>query len=88
MINVENDHEPIIYEQPIHSHIYQNHDNFFKIIIQDLYQIIQQRKKYKKQWRSSRRKTHRMLKQKYCLSKRTKKKHICKKKKYGQFHLF
>ena len=28
MINVENDYEPIIYEQPIYSHIYQNHDRF------------------------------------------------------------
>ena len=28
MINVENDYEPIIYEQPIYSHIYQNHDQF------------------------------------------------------------
>ena len=28
MINVENDYEPIIYEQPIFSHIYQNHDQF------------------------------------------------------------
>ena len=28
MINVEKDYEPIIYEQPIHSHIYQNHDHF------------------------------------------------------------
>ena len=28
MINVENDFEPIIYEQPIHSPIYQNHDQF------------------------------------------------------------
>ena len=26
MINVENDYEHIIYEQPIYSHIYQNHD--------------------------------------------------------------
>ena len=26
MINVENDYEPIIYEQPIYSQIYQNHD--------------------------------------------------------------
>ena len=29
MINVENDYEPTIYEQPIYSHIYQNHDQFF-----------------------------------------------------------
>ena len=28
MINVENDYQPIIYEQPIYSHIYQNHDQF------------------------------------------------------------
>ena len=28
MRNVENDYEPIIYEQPIYSHIYQNHDQF------------------------------------------------------------
>ena len=28
MINVENVYEPIIYEQPIYSHIYQNHDQF------------------------------------------------------------
>ena len=28
MINVENDYEPVIYEQPIYSHIYQNHDQF------------------------------------------------------------
>ena len=28
MIHVENDYEPIIYEQPIHSHIYQNHNHF------------------------------------------------------------
>ena len=28
MIHVENDHEPIIYEQLKHSHIYQNHDHF------------------------------------------------------------
>ena len=28
MINVENDYESIIYEQPIYSHIYQNHDQF------------------------------------------------------------
>ena len=28
MINVENDYEPIIYEQPIYSHIYQNRDQF------------------------------------------------------------
>ena len=28
MINVENDYEPIIYEQPIYSHIYQNNDQF------------------------------------------------------------
>ena len=28
MIHVENDYEPIIYEQPIYSHIYQNHDQF------------------------------------------------------------
>ena len=28
MINIENDYEPIIYEQPIYSHIYQNHDQF------------------------------------------------------------
>ena len=27
-MNVENDYEPIIYEQPIYSHIYQNHDQF------------------------------------------------------------
>ena len=27
MINFENDFEPIIYEQPIYSHIYQNHDH-------------------------------------------------------------
>ena len=26
MINVEHDYEPIIYKQPIYSHIYQNHD--------------------------------------------------------------
>ena len=31
MINVENDNEPIIYEQPIYSHIYQNHDHFLLI---------------------------------------------------------
>ena len=29
MINVENDYESIIYEQPIFSHIYQNNDQFF-----------------------------------------------------------
>ena len=29
MINVENDYEPIIYQKPIYSHIYQNHDHFF-----------------------------------------------------------
>ena len=28
MINVENDYEPIIYEQPIFFHICQNHDHF------------------------------------------------------------
>ena len=28
MINVENDYEPIIYEQPMYSHIYQNHEQF------------------------------------------------------------
>ena len=28
MINVENDYEHIIYEQPIYSHIYQNYDQF------------------------------------------------------------
>ena len=28
MILVENDYKPIIYEQPIHCHIYQNHDHF------------------------------------------------------------
>ena len=28
MINVKIDNEPIIYEQPIYSHIYQNHDQF------------------------------------------------------------
>ena len=28
MIHVENGYEPIIYEQPIRSHIYQNHDHF------------------------------------------------------------
>ena len=28
MIHVENDYEPIIYEQPIHFHIYQNHNHF------------------------------------------------------------
>ena len=28
MINVENDYEPIIYEQPIYSHTYRNHDQF------------------------------------------------------------
>ena len=28
MIHVENDYKPNIYEQPIHSHIYQNHDHF------------------------------------------------------------
>ena len=28
MIHVENDYEPIIYKQPIQSHIYQNHDRF------------------------------------------------------------
>ena len=28
MIKVENDYEPIINEQPIYSHIYQNHDQF------------------------------------------------------------
>ena len=27
-INVENDYKPIIYEQPIHSNIHQNHDQF------------------------------------------------------------
>ena len=28
MLYVENDYEPIKYEQPIHSHIYQNHAHF------------------------------------------------------------
>ena len=28
MIHNENDYKPIIYEQSIHSHIYQNHDHF------------------------------------------------------------
>ena len=28
MINVENDYEPIIYEQPIYSHIYESPDQF------------------------------------------------------------
>ena len=28
MIHVENDYEPIIYKQPLHSHIHQNHDLF------------------------------------------------------------
>ena len=28
MIQVENDYDTIIYEQPIHSHIYQNYDHF------------------------------------------------------------
>ena len=28
MINVENDNEPIIYEKPIYSQVYQNHDQF------------------------------------------------------------
>ena len=28
MINVENDYEPVIYEQPIYTHIYQKHDKF------------------------------------------------------------
>ena len=28
MIHIENDYEPIIYEQPIFSHIDQNHDQF------------------------------------------------------------
>ena len=28
MIQVENDYEPIKYEQPIHSHYYENHDHF------------------------------------------------------------
>ena len=28
MTNVENDYEPIIYEQPLYSHIYQNNDQF------------------------------------------------------------
>ena len=31
MINVENDYEPIIYEQTINSHIYQNHDQLLLI---------------------------------------------------------
>ena len=33
MINVEKDYEPIIYEQPMYSHIYQNHDKFLLNII-------------------------------------------------------
>ena len=28
MIHVENDYEPFIYEQPIYSYIFQNHDQF------------------------------------------------------------
>ena len=28
LIHIDNDYEPIKYEQPIHSHIYQNHDHF------------------------------------------------------------
>ena len=28
MIHVENDYEPLIYEQPIHSHIYENRTHF------------------------------------------------------------
>ena len=31
MLKVENDYEPIIYEQPIYSRIYQNHDQFLLI---------------------------------------------------------
>ena len=37
MINFEIDYEPIIYDQPIYSQIYQNHDHL--IIIQDLYPV-------------------------------------------------
>ena len=28
MIHIENDYEPLIYEQPIHSHTYENHTHF------------------------------------------------------------
>ena len=28
LIHIDNEYEPIKYEQPIHSHIYQNHDHF------------------------------------------------------------
>ena len=53
-----------------------------------IYQIIQQRKTYKKQWRSSKRKTHRILKQKYYLSKHTKKNTFAKRKNMDNSNYF
>ena len=65
MISVENDYEPIIYEQPIHSHIYQNHDHFLlNYYTRTISNKKNKGKNAKNSRRRRRRKTHRMPKHK------------------------
>ena len=86
MINVENDYEPIIYEQPIHTHIYQNHDHFLlncftrpvptNTTKEKTQKIVDEEKEEKRTEGSN------------TNIKTYQQNHICKKKKYGQFHFF
>ena len=65
MISVENDYEPNIYEQPIHSHIYQNHDHFLlNYYTRTISNKKNKGKNAKNSRRRRRRKTHRMPKHK------------------------
>ena len=66
MINVENGYEPILYEQPIYSHIYQNHDQFLLNYYRrpPISNDTTKEKNTKNSRRKNRRKTHKMLKRK------------------------
>ena len=88
MINVENDYEPIIYKQPIYPHICQNHDQFFLNYYTRPVSNSTTKEEIEKIVEETKEKNTQMVQAQITFIKTYLRKHVYKKKKYGQFHFF
>ena len=89
MIAIENDYEPIIYEQPFSSHIYENqlellHNYYIEPIHST--QTAQETNEINTTNQSNENNKNKMLEYKSHLSKYTKR--TTQRKKFGQYHFF
>ena len=88
MINVENDYEPIIYEQPIYYHIYQNPDQFLLNYYTRPIPVNKTKKNRKISRRNNRRKKPQNAQAQTTFIKTNLKNRSYEKKKSGQSHFF